>query len=318
MPLLNDNQETSRLEERISELEKKLKDFEKHQHLGDDGSRELAGETLVNCKGVEIHGAGLELRSGLFKDPLIMYDHSGDRDKPKRAAGMGVATTGVKEAANEQINAIITAGKVVSSDQVENLNRTDFSSSNIAQLVVINSPFRTPISSGPSSLSSLSFVLGSRTPFVLGSGSTTIGGNTLTDSTAKFIPDQLVGCILNLRNSAGSTIETRKITSNTDNVITVSGAWTSATGTYVYLVTTPMILGAVEHPWSRLFVGEDIRLGYGSSGGSQVQYIKWGSGSPEGVVTANVGSMYLRSDGGAGATLYIKETGTGNTGWVAK
>lgn len=43
-----------------------------------------------------------------------------------------------------------------------------------------------------------------------------------------------------------------------------------------------------------------------------------GSGSPESVVTANVGSLYLRTDGGANTTLYIKESGTGNTGWTAK
>jgi hypothetical protein len=47
-----------------------------------------------------------------------------------------------------------------------------------------------------------------------------------------------------------------------------------------------------------------------------VQIIK-GSGSPEGVVTAPVGSLYLNSSGGAGTTLYIKESGTGNTGWSA-
>ena len=43
-----------------------------------------------------------------------------------------------------------------------------------------------------------------------------------------------------------------------------------------------------------------------------------GSGSPEGVVTAPVGFLYLRTDGGAATTLYVKESGTGNTGWVAK
>lgn len=43
-----------------------------------------------------------------------------------------------------------------------------------------------------------------------------------------------------------------------------------------------------------------------------------GTGSPESVVTAPVGSIYTRTDGGAGTTLYVKETGTGNTGWVAK
>lgn len=43
-----------------------------------------------------------------------------------------------------------------------------------------------------------------------------------------------------------------------------------------------------------------------------------GEGTPEGVVVAPVGTAYLRTDGGAGTTLYVKESGTGNTGWVAK
>jgi hypothetical protein len=43
-----------------------------------------------------------------------------------------------------------------------------------------------------------------------------------------------------------------------------------------------------------------------------------GNGSPEGVVTAKVGSLYLRLNGGAGTTLYVKQSGTGNTGWVGK
>ncbi len=43
-----------------------------------------------------------------------------------------------------------------------------------------------------------------------------------------------------------------------------------------------------------------------------------GSGTPEGAVTAVVGSLYTRTDGAAGTTLYVKETGTGNTGWSAK
>ena len=43
-----------------------------------------------------------------------------------------------------------------------------------------------------------------------------------------------------------------------------------------------------------------------------------GTGSPEGGITAPVGSMFTRSDGGTSTTLYVKESGTGNTGWVAK
>lgn len=44
-----------------------------------------------------------------------------------------------------------------------------------------------------------------------------------------------------------------------------------------------------------------------------------GSGSPEGVVTAYVSSTYRRLDGGAGTSLYVKESGVGtNTGWIGK
>lgn len=46
--------------------------------------------------------------------------------------------------------------------------------------------------------------------------------------------------------------------------------------------------------------------------------LRWGTGSPETVVTAPVGTAYLREDGGAGTTLYIKESGSGATGWVGK
>ena len=43
-----------------------------------------------------------------------------------------------------------------------------------------------------------------------------------------------------------------------------------------------------------------------------------GSGSPEGVVTASVGSTYRRIDGAAGQpTFYTKVTGLGDTGWKA-
>ena len=47
-------------------------------------------------------------------------------------------------------------------------------------------------------------------------------------------------------------------------------------------------------------------------------FIRTGTGSPEGVVSASVASLYLRTDGGATTTLYVKTSGTGNTGWTAK
>lgn len=46
--------------------------------------------------------------------------------------------------------------------------------------------------------------------------------------------------------------------------------------------------------------------------------IESGAGTPEAAVTAPVGSLFLRTDGGATTTLYVKTSGTGNTGWTAK
>lgn len=43
-----------------------------------------------------------------------------------------------------------------------------------------------------------------------------------------------------------------------------------------------------------------------------------GAGSPEGIVSAPVGSLWTRTDGAANSTLYVKESGAGATGWVAK
>lgn len=66
--------------------------------------------------------------------------------------------------------------------------------------------------------------------------------------------------------------------------------------------------------WTALHqFAQGVRLG-GASG----PLILSGSGTPESAVAAPIGSMFLRADGGAGTSLYVKESGTGNTGWVAK
>lgn len=43
-----------------------------------------------------------------------------------------------------------------------------------------------------------------------------------------------------------------------------------------------------------------------------------GTGSPEGSVTAATGSIYLNLSGGNNTTFYVKQSGSGNTGWNAK
>jgi len=69
------------------------------------------------------------------------------------------------------------------------------------------------------------------------------------------------------------------------------------------------ILGAPDFRWSTVYANS---IQIGSSSGPT---ISTGSVSPEGVVTAPVGSSYTNTSGTSGQTLYVKETGSGNTGW---
>lgn len=69
-----------------------------------------------------------------------------------------------------------------------------------------------------------------------------------------------------------------------------------------------------------LLITEDNRAVLGTAGKLQMpsgMTVSSGSGTPEGAVTAEKGSIYLRTDGAAGTALYCKESGSGNTGWVS-
>lgn len=47
--------------------------------------------------------------------------------------------------------------------------------------------------------------------------------------------------------------------------------------------------------------------------------VRSGNGDPEGAIVGSVGDLWLRLNGGAGTTLYVKESGAAtNTGWAAK
>jgi parallel beta-helix repeat protein len=80
-------------------------------------------------------------------------------------------------------------------------------------------------------------------------------------------------------------------------------------------------LAGVDHFFVMNYVGDQTtpmvlkNFKLVNSAGSEVHT---GTGSPEGVVTAPIGSLFLRQNGGAGTSLYVKESGVGNTGWVAK
>ncbi|MBV7531756.1 hypothetical protein [Chitinophaga sp. sic0106] len=68
------------------------------------------------------------------------------------------------------------------------------------------------------------------------------------------------------------------------------------------------------------YIGGTVEAAEVKTSSISVGGLKWitGTGAPEGVVSAPVGSLYTRTDGGPGTTLYVKESGTDATGWVAK
>lgn len=70
----------------------------------------------------------------------------------------------------------------------------------------------------------------------------------------------------------------------------------------------------------RIGVTGDVTITTAGKGFTLPGGITWtsGAGSPEGVVTAPVGSLYSRSDGGVLTSLYVKQSGSGNTGWAGK
>jgi hypothetical protein len=60
-----------------------------------------------------------------------------------------------------------------------------------------------------------------------------------------------------------------------------------------------------------------VKKNYMKLGNAQIYA---GTGDPNGQIASAVGSLYIRTDGGAGTTLYVKESGAYNinTGWVGK
>lgn len=331
-----ENDQLTQLQQQVEELTKAVELLKIHQHLDVDGSLAFQGETSFKGKEIVLGGGVMKGNNTRVVMPLSITDGvNQDWLKPKggqRLAGLGIQVAANKGEANEQLvflQAVMKPGAALTTDQDLPTDQVDWNDT--AQILgrMILEPQGSANISGPSVFPAFGFVTFERTPLVYSSGSITQGGSTLTDSDAKFIENAFVGCILVMYNAAGAIAEAHTIISNTANVITIgrynslgvptAGAFLSASGSYNYGVRTPVFLGSADIPLSRVYVGEDIRLGYGASGGTQVRYIKWGNGSPEGVVTANIGSLYLRLDGSTSTTLYVKTANNGSaTGWTAK
>lgn len=75
----------------------------------------------------------------------------------------------------------------------------------------------------------------------------------------------------------------------------------------------PVVVGRLQRATPSAAFAVPVPLSVSSASAA----IYAGTGSPEGAVTAAVGSIYQRTDGGTDTAVYRKESGSGNTGWVA-
>jgi parallel beta-helix repeat protein len=126
-------------------------------------------------------------------------------------------------------------------------------------------------------------------------------GNVCYDTRTAGSRTQTFGIVVpNVGGNPGLVIESNFLSGN-------AGAGLSMTG------VTPAFLvkrGNVESA----SVGSALNYDQDVSGGRMYS----GTGSPNEVVEAPIGSMFRRTDGGAATVLYVKESGTGKSGWVAK
>lgn len=294
--------------------------YSKHSHDNLDSSRRLTATVPVKASSIElVSGRAIDWNSDGIDDyvnaPINIYDfgQASVTGVKNNASAIAMYVSG-RNTSSEQIQFILNASASFSTQTVGTLYKDYDTSNNNAEQVQLQ--HGTYTNTGASQ----SFFHGLRTPSFVRTGTATgiIGANTLTDSSLGLTVNALAGSILSLYDSSLNLLESWDISSNTSTVITINGTFISGAGTYRYSVFTPIYNGSANYPWKRLYAVDDIRLWVGPSSGTQPIFIKHGTGSPEGVITANVGSLYLRRDGGASTTLYVKESGTGNTGWIAK
>ena len=86
---------------------------------------------------------------------------------------------------------------------------------------------------------------------------------------------------------------------------------------YISGVAQPMELPVKADRANKLLSFDSNGLPAAVTSSTALALIYSGTNTPEGAVTAPVGSLFLRTNGGSGSTLYVKESGTGNTGWSA-
>ena len=115
---------------------------------------------------------------------------------------------------------------------------------------------------------------------------------------------------LRVETTSGNVFSNGQATT-TNGTSGIFGNTTDSSGNFIPLRDNVFDLGTQSFRWNEGYIGT-IRPGSGD--------VIWtsGSGSPESVVTGVVGSLYTDTGGSTSTTLYVKTSGSGNTGWTAK
>jgi hypothetical protein len=122
-------------------------------------------------------------------------------------------------------------------------------------------------------------------------------------------------------NKGANTQNYACIVGHTSGASTEPGVGASWTTYWIALPAGDDDLGASAWVTSTLYAGQATRFEIDAVGVLELvggPTVRTGFSTPEGAVTAAVGSLFLRVDGGASTTLYVKTSGSGNTGWTAK
>ena len=82
------------------------------------------------------------------------------------------------------------------------------------------------------------------------------------------------------------------------------------------LATDPVVLAGVQHATDDQDIPGQASAAVTIALAAQAGKIVQGTGSPQGVVTANPGTIYVDTVATLGASVWLKKSGTGNTGWV--
>lgn len=114
--------------------------------------------------------------------------------------------------------------------------------------------------------------------------------------------------------SAGDFVGWKSIYLNTNPLTLPAGTATAGTAPLKLTSGTNLTTaeaGAVEYDGTEFYATNSTALRTVLIRGYK------GSSTPEAAVTAPIGSIFQRSDGSTNTSLYVKESGTGNTGWKA-